>query len=286
MPEKQRNLAVVRQTRLSQIQKHLEELTPDELQTEYDSFFLNAADEDLDLELLDLYLKQLDKVSPMEPEITAEESLKNFRDKHGLLLESLEPVPEVPKKRRTIRIITIAVAAALVMGLMAIQVSGVNWMGSFARWTSELFGFSTRDYEVTKEWNPEYDGLREAMEELGITEKIAPKYLPEGYREVDVSVDSVGRTVVAKYISADNSIMISVDIVQGSEGILVEKNIEDPEVYVAGNIKHYIMTNSDTDQFVAAWQNGDYNCAIYCVPTRDILIRMIDSIYTEEENET
>lgn len=219
MPEKERNLAVVRQTCLSQIQKHLEELTPDELQTEYDSFFLNAAEEDLDLELLDLYLKQLDKVSPMESEIAAEESLKNFREKHGLLLDTLEPVPERPKKRNTIRIITIAVAAALVMGLMAVQVSGVNWIGSFARWTSELFGFSTRDYEVVTQWNPEYDGLREAMEELGIEEKIVPKYFPEGYRETDMQIDSGKQSILAVYSDEHREIwcQLSTDLFLGKK---------------------------------------------------------------------
>lgn len=286
MPEKQHNLAVERQTRLAQIQKHLEELTPDELQTEFDSFFLNAADEDLDLELLDLYLKQLDRCSPMEPEITAEESLQSFREKHGLLLESLESEPAPKKRRSTVRMIVIAAAAALLMGLMIIQVSGVDWMGNFARWTSEKFGFSTRDYEVITQWNPEYDGLRAALEELGITEELVPKYLPEGYRETTLRVEPLGRTIAAVYSFEDNSIMISIDVANCPEGILVEKNTKDPEVYVAGNIEHYTMTNTDSGQFVAAWKNRDYNCAIFCVPTKDDLIRMIDSIYTEEENET
>lgn len=285
MPEKQRNLAVERQTRLAQIQKHLEELTPDELQTEYDSFFLDTADEDLDLELLDLYLKQLDRCSPIEPEITAEASLQNFRDKHDLLLESLETEPAPIKRRSAVRMIVIAAAAALLMGLMIIQVSGVDWMGSFARWTSEMFGFSTRDYEVVTQWNPEYDGLRAAMEELEVTEELVPKHLPEGYQEVELHIDTVRQSIIAIYANQNNSIMFSVSRISGTEGISIEKSISNPEIYVAGNIEHYIMTNSDLDQFVAVWKNGDYNCAIYCVPTKEDIIKMIDSIYTEIDYE-
>ena len=286
MPEKQRNLAVERQTRLTQIQKHLEELTPDELQTEFDSFFLNAAEEDLDPELLDLYLKQLDRCAPLEPEITAEESLHNFREKHGLLLESLESRP-APKKRRGIaRYIVIAAAAALLMGMMIIQVSGVDWMGSFAHWTSEVFGFSTRDYEVITQWNPEYDGLREAVEKLGITEEVVPKYLPEGYRETELRIDPAEQSITAMYTHEDSSIIISINIVFSAEGVAVEKNYSDPEVYIAGNIEHYTMTNMDTNCITAVWKNKKYECAIYGVPTKDDLIKMIDSIYTEEENET
>lgn len=285
MPEKQRNLAVERQTRLAQIQKHLEELTPDELQTEFDSFFLDTADKDLDLELLDLYLKQLDRRSPMEPAPTAEESLHDFREKHGLLLESLESEPAPTKRRSFARMIVIAVAAALLMGLMIIQVSGVDWMGSFARWTSEMFGFSTRDYEVVTQWNPEYDGLRKAMEELGITEELVPKYLPEGYREVELHIDAVRQSIIAIYANQDSSIMFSASRMSGAEGISIEKSISNPEIYVAGNIEHYIMTNSDLDQFVAVWKNGDNNCAIYCVPTKETIIKMIDSIYTEIDYE-
>lgn len=286
MPEKQRNLAVESQNRLAQIQKHLEQLTPDELQTEFDSFFLDTADEDLDLELLDLYLKQLDRCSPVEPAPTAEESLHNFREKHGLLLESLESEPAPKKRRSTVRIFVIAAAVALLMGLMIMQVSGVDWMGSFARWTSEMFGFSTRNYEVVTQWNPEYDDLRAALGEIGATEKLSPKYLQEGYQEIELLVDPVKKSIIAVYGNEDNRIMISFDFVCGSEGISIEKNFKDPSIYIAGEIKHYIMTNSETDQFVAAWESDNYECAIYCVPTRDDLIRMIDSIYTEEENES
>lgn len=283
MPEKQRNLAVERQNRLAQIQKHLEQLTPDELQTEFDSFFLDTADEDLDLELLDLYLKQLDRCSPMEPVPTAEESLHNFREKHGLLLETLESEPAPTKRRSAVRMIVIAAAAALLMGLMIIQVSGVDWMGSFARWTSEMFGFSTRDYEVVTQWNPEYDGLRAALEEQGFTEELVPKYLPEGYQEMELSVDPVKQSILAVYSYDDNKIMFSANVVHSLEGVAIEKNNKELEIYYAGNIKHYIMSNMDAGMFTAVWENGNFECAIYGVPTQDELIIMIDSIYTEDE---
>lgn len=283
MPEKQCNLADNRQTRLTQIQKHLEKLTPDELQTEFDSFFLNAADENLDLELFDLYLHQLDQCSPMESTLSAEESLKDFRNKHGLLLESLESENTKPKKRKAARTVAIAALAAIIMGLMIVQVSGIDWMGSFAHWTSEVFGFSTRDYAVTKQWNPEYDGLREAVEELGITEKIVPKYLPEGYKETELYVDSDERSIIAIYSNADSSIMFTANLILQTEGVSIEKNASNPEIFIAGNIEHYIITNMDDGNYTAIWENGVLDCAIYCVPTKEDLIKMIDSIYSGVE---
>lgn len=285
MPEKQCNLADERQTRLAQIQKHLEELTPDELQTEFETFFLNAADDPLDLELLDLYLKQLNQCSPMEPELTAEESLNSFRDKHALLLKSLESEPVPPKRRRAVRVVVMAAAAVLLMGMMIIQVSGVDWIGSFARWSSELFGLSTRDYEVVTQWNPEYDGLRAAVEEMGFTERIVPKYLPEGYQETELRIDPVEKSIVAMYSYEDNSMMFTANLMLRPEGMSIEKSIKDPEIYVAGNIEHYMMTNMDASSFTAVWENGDFDCAIYGVPNKDDLIKMIDSIYTEIDNE-
>lgn len=285
MPEKQCNLADGRQTRLTQIQKHLEELSPDELQTEFESFFLNATDEPLDLELLDLYLKRLDKISPMELELTAEESLKGFRDKHAFLLESLESENTPTKRRKSIRFVVLVAVAAVLMGLMIVQVSGIDWIGSFARWTSETFGFSTRSYEIVTQWNPEYDGLRAALVEQGITENLIPKYLPEGYQETELLVEPTGKYIVAGYASDEKYIMISIDSKHGTDGIIVEKNSTNPEIYMVGNIEHYVMTNVDSNLYVAVWKNGDFDCAIYGVPTKDTLIQMIDSIYTEVINE-
>ena len=50
------------------------------------------------------------------------------------------------------------------------------------------------------------------------------------------------------------------------------------EIYIKNGIEHYITTN--VGEYRAVWSNSGLICEIHCVPTREELIRMIDSIYS------
>lgn len=302
MPEKQRDQENRQQDRLAQIQKHLEELTPDEVQSEFETFFLTAPEEDLDLSLIDLYLAHLDKVSPIEPGISAEESLKNFHERHSDIMADLEtqPAPSkpspcpspltppttppsaAPKKRRLARSLVLVAVVGILVGMMIAQATGFNWMGYFARWTSEVFGFSAKDAETVTEWNPEYKELREVLIEHGIPETNIPKYLEDGYKQTELRADETIFYFSATYqsTSTQNCITIQIQLTTNSGNIRVQKNYTEPEVYIAGNTEYYIMTNTETNQYTAMWKNGNFEYAIFGAPTKDVLYKMIDSIYT------
>lgn len=280
MPGKHRDSAQARRERLTQIQQHLEELAPDDLQTEYETFFLTATEESFDPDVLDLYLAQLDKVAPLESEISTEASLAAFKEKHAVLLEDLETTKTTPKRRRAARFAVLAAAVAAIMGLLIAQVSGWNWIGTFARWTSETFGFSTRDYAVVTQWDPEYDALRAALRENGVPETLVPKYLPDGYKMVELDVDVEG-WYNASFSDGIHSIFIRIGTPKNAEGNQIEKNNENPEVYVVGNTEHYLMTNTDTMQIVATWKADPYECLIIGASSEETMKQMINSIYTE-----
>lgn len=58
-----------------------------------------------------------------------------------------------------------------------------------------------------------------------------------------------------------------------------EKDFDDPEIYKANGIDHYIMTNMG--EFLTVWQVGSLEVSISGVPTREELVKMIDSIYED-----
>lgn len=273
MPEKQRKLA--------QIQKHLEGLTPEDLHTEYETFFLTAEEDSFDLDVLNLYLEQLDKVAPLEDETSTEESLAAFKEKHAVLLEDLETKKPTPKRYRPVRFVVLAATVAVIMGLMIAQVSGWNWIGYVARWTNETFGFTTRDHDAVTQWDPEYDELRAVLRENGVPETLVPKYLPDEYEAVWLDVDPEGNCYVSSFTNGTCTIQVKIDISQPDNSNQIEKNMSEPIVYLVGGIEHYIMTNMDTSCYVASWKNDVYECVIIGVPSEEMIINMLDSIYAE-----
>ena len=275
MPEKQRKLA--------QIQKHLEGLTPEDLHTEYETFFLTAEEDSFDLDVLDLYLAQLDKVAPLEDETSTEESLAAFKEKHAVLLEDLETKEPTPKRRRPARFVVLAAAVVAIVGLMIAQVSGWNWIGYVARWTDETFGFTTRDHDAVTQWDPEYDELRAVLRENGVPETLVPKYLPDGYEMVELKIDSQGNWYYAMFGNGAAVIQIGISQPRAYNNSQVEKNLSSPTVYPAGGIEHFIMTNQDTTEYTVSWKNQGYECAICGVGNLSDLETMIDSLYTEIE---
>lgn len=273
MPEKQRKLA--------QIQKHLEALTPEDLHTEYETFFLTAEEDSFDLDVLNLYLEQLDKVAPLEDETSTEESLAAFKEKHAVLLEDLETKEPTPKRYRPARFVVLAAAVVVIMGLMIAQVSGWNWIGYVARWTNETFGFTTRDHDAVTQWDPEYDELRAVLRENGVPETLVPKYLPDGYESALMEIDPNGDWFVAAFSDGENTIQIKLDVPYLDNSNLIEKNLSEPTVYLVGGVEHYIMTNMDTMKHTASWKNQGYECIIYGVENMNDIEKMIDSVYTE-----
>lgn len=283
MPEKKRNLAQARQEQLAQIQKHLEGLTPEDLHTEYETFFLTAEEDSFDLDVLDLYLAQLDKVAPLEDETSTEESLAAFKEKHAVLLEDLETKEPTPKRYRPARFVILAAAVVAIVGLMIAQVSGWNWIGYVARWTNETFGFTTRDHDAVTQWDPEYDELRAVLRENGVPETLVPKYLPDGYEMDLLEIDPNGNWFYAAFRNGDAVINVRISRPRAYNSTQVEKNFSDPELYPMGSIEHFIMTNMDTNEYTASWKNFGYECAICGVGNLSDLEAMIDSLYTETE---
>ncbi|MBQ8830219.1 MAG: DUF4367 domain-containing protein [Oscillospiraceae bacterium] len=59
-----------------------------------------------------------------------------------------------------------------------------------------------------------------------------------------------------------------------------EKDPGRPEEYITNGITHYLMTNDGLWQ--ALWTNGSLECCISGIESKEILIKMIDSIYERD----
>ena len=195
-----------------------------------------------------------------------------------------------PRRNRTLYRSTLVAAiliAALFVGSVTAQALGFDLWSAFADWTRETFGFVSR--ESAQRDNDVQDDIPEQLQELHtllmehiILEDILPSYIPDGFSnnathcvESDQFVDFVCQ------LTKDNeSIILQYrKHTTATYDIDFEKNNENPEIYSADGVDYYIMTN--LDKYFAVWSVDNIECFIHGVDSRDVLIKMVDSINGE-----
>lgn len=181
-----------------------------------------------------------------------------------------------------------SVAAILALCLFGTSVTasafGFDWWDSFVRWTRETFGFVTASDKADEpEEMPEILlELRDKFYALGYDPwNILPGYLPKGFEDGEIVTQTTEyATDIICQITDGNDYLILQYRLYHSDAvgdIVYEKDLDDPEVYNAGGVQHYITTNMGKYQVV--WKNEEIECGIYGVCEIDDVYRMIDSMY-------
>lgn len=282
----------------AQNHKHLDELTADEL-TDALSDMWDAMDENnYNPAQMDAYLSELEKREPISPGFNVDASLAAFQEKHARLFEQTAPVQLTtaakPVHRRRWRTSLIAAIVAVVMMLCSMvtaQAFGFDIFGAIARWTEDTFRFSTSTQSAENQQNapaPATDGefltLQEALDAYGISELVAPRWYPAGFKTAEVSVSprTTGVTIQADYEDSGKSISViirqytTVEDADISIGTF-EKDASDVTQYEYNGIMHYLMSNNSNN--IATWADNMLVCSISGDMSVDELKRMVDSIY-------
>ena len=187
---------------------------------------------------------------------------------------------------RTFKTVAAVLALVLVLAVgttLTAQAFHFDIWGKFASWTKDTFRFTdgkpgTTADQQTEEFHPEAKSLQDALLKEGITEKLAPTWLPEGYKNTDLSVQSnlKTRNFCALYMKGDSSLVISIRQSFGIPGKRIEKDDNLFEIYTVNNIDYYIFSNNANLQ--AAWTVGEFECLIGGQITLEEMKKMIDSI--------
>lgn len=174
------------------------------------------------------------------------------------------------------------VVLVLFVGSLTAYAKGFDLWSAVANWTKETFGFVTTSAMPTETSLLDEEGkdeLQLALDHDGVTEVTAPTYIPEGYRFSTFTKNDLQgkKTYTIVYATrpdpAEKQIMISFCETPGGQ---FEKDAENPEIYECNGTQYYIMTNMGN--YLAVWRTESYECSIFGVPTREELIRMIDSM--------
>lgn len=195
----------------------------------------------------------------------------------------------VPRHYHPHRFIRAVIVAAVIMALflgttIVANASGLDLWGIITRWTQDVFGFSSNNSHSTSFHSEEIDkylDLRTALSEHGATQSVVPTFLPEGYSALDMTIDSTFEGTYIRCVmtnGADEIILryIISNTEQPSRYYAIDENA--PEIYTAGGIEHYIMTNEG--EYFVSWTNGNIICDISGLVDYDDVILMVDSIYT------
>ena len=188
-------------------------------------------------------------------------------------IEALPPVqPRRRIKRRTV--VLVAVISAILASLLTVQAAGVDVFGAIARWTTELFSFGkteeSRGLVVDGKWpeidlgqNQQFTSLQEALDYYGVTEVVAPRWIPSGFTQEEVTVDLNGVWLAfsEEYANEDGEFLV---VYYSSYESLpfnyYEKQANRPEVFEVRNTKYDLVDN--IDNCTAAWVTAHFECYI------------------------
>ena len=187
---------------------------------------------------------------------------------------------------RALRTVAAVLAIVLVLAVgttVTAEAFHVDIWGKFAIWTKEIFQFTDTPQGTTapnpeKEYNAELKSLQDALSQEGVTEKIVPTWMPEGYISYNLQIMSTPRTlnISAIYEKNDERLIIKICQTIGVQAPQTEKNDDFLELYVVDGVEYYIFSNTETLQ--AAWSIGEFECLMIGKITLEEMKMMIDSI--------
>ena len=281
--------------------KSIERLTD-----EYTALLRRAASGDIDLELTRAYLDAMDEKDPIPFALEETATYERFAEKHAAMLEELdrpgqgmelhasEQQRPVEKRSRGVlrRVVPAAAAAALMLGTMiSAQAMGFDVFGKIARWTEETFHFSSVEqasavitkYPLAEGEQMTFETLEDAVDAFGITAPIVPKRIPDGLSLTEVTAlrNASGIEIYAVYEGEGDAELFVVnyrEVAAGGETI-VEKDASSVGLYERNGIGHYLITDKGCEK--AIWQNGELECFIMGMISRQEMREIIDSIYEE-----
>ena len=196
-------------------------------------------------------------------------------------------------KRRSRVLVKAASWILVLFTLLAVlpqKAEATNFFRRFIDWTEDMFAFITpSDKTIPSEEyvfqtnNPGLQMVYDKVTELGITVPVVPTWLPAGYTLLKCNlVENPTKRLLTGSFSNGNSLMVyqltiyadNITSTYYKDGeIIREKEIH--------GITHTLLRN--TDLLVAAWVVDNIECSISIDCPEDILIQILESIYTMEE---
>ena len=200
--------------------------------------------------------------------------------------DSIETVRTKPRKPLRKAFIAVAAVIVILVGSTVVaNANGIDLWGAIVSWTSETFGFSQKhNTESADRIIPEQlEQLAECFDEYGIIREKLPTYIPDGYanKETKAAEGPTNNLFVCILSKGASEIVLRYKLYfDNFANTQIQKDDVQPDIYEIGETTFYIMSNAG--KFYATWTDGNLECQIVGVNSRDELIKMIESIYGDK----
>lgn len=261
---------------------------------EFTDWFFSLSPEEYDEELLDVYLEEMDTLSPMDCSFDSQASLEKFHGRFPSLFDEQRDtsITESNKSQaihlpRSVR--KLGIVAAIVIGvfgmLVTAQAAGIDILGAIGRWTEETFHFESPSMGSTQEGAAESslsyseccELLYAALDKCGIDADLVPRWCPERFQASDPEISKTSRKdIICVTFRGDEEQYFSLVItryntVENLDMVAFEKDNSAVEQYTNGSMSFYVLSNKDT--ITATWSAG-------------LLVEKISGNLTAEETRT
>ena len=256
---------------------------------------LDAADGvHIDIDKLESYHAQLQKIDPVMPEYSAEKAFNDFQDKFPELFEpednfeddELEDEPEdkpkVIRKSSVFRRLATVAAVVAILLVVSPAVTGRNPIKVIFDWGNEIFtasGPSSGVLELPPEVEGEYRTFTDAVTSVSGQEIACPTWIPEDYSLSAVEIDSSSNSSMcsATYVSERGKLSFYATIFyDDSWSSVLEKNKNNGDVFSNEGVEYYLTNNYDIIN--ADWYESNVALSITGNITEDELTNIIKSI--------
>lgn len=258
-----------------------------------------------DSKQIDLLLAEMERRGINEPVRSPEEAWVEFEAEYSgkepcytectpAVSPSIETLPSAqPRHQHHLKrkaLVLAAVLSVILASLLTVQAAGVDVFGAIARWTTELFSFGKTEEsrglvvdgkwpEIDLEQNQQFTSLQEALDYYGVTEVVAPRWLPSGFTQEEVTVDPNGvwLTFFSEYTNKDGQILIiNYSSFEPDPITYYEQNDPSSETLELNGNHYNIIKN--VDNCVVAWISQHFECYIIAPTDIETLKGIIESI--------
>ena len=207
-----------------------------------------------------------------------------------------EKQPPVHRKPKPVTGFLLKVASVLLvlfalLAIMPQEAKAMNFFERFIAWTEDIFslispaesGRQAEEYVFRTE-NPGLQEVYDTVVELGITTPVVPMWIPEGYElaECKVTETPSSNYLFARFFDGNTQLVYQLNIFSDNYTHRFYKDGTEIRVEERNGIDHTIIQNYD--MLVAVWTIDNIQCSIGLNCPEETMIRILDAIYTMEEN--
>lgn len=247
--------------------EQLDAMSTAELLEALEQTLFSMTEENYDGELLDAYLDELDRKSPMPEHPATDESYERFKARVGKMNAAINPLESAPaasakpKPRHTAlrtALVAVIAAACLLSCMVVVQAAGLDVFGSIARWTDSLFGFGAIGEPAA---SPSPTGTQEVTVEY--IETLLPT-VPDGFVMGEPEVFEDAETGCIEYWTCyynDDKFIAFSAVEQYDENMSeYQKDYQDVHIIEIDGQEFYIFMNNGYAS--AAWRSVNLECNI------------------------